>query len=156
MKLTWSKMSQYLNAGEPKTCAPHVRPEMIVVCDWTNYMYLWRSSLWCFFACGWLWPEYEPWPCEYCRVGDLTLMTTFLSLFEYASEVYTSPSGGRHRMVCMPELLEPPQIIWPPPQSYDSLNYYHSQDVVLPNYGHHNCTNLNILFNLIVNTELEY
>ena len=78
----------------------------------------------------------------------------FLSPFVYATELYFPPSGGLYRTVCLPEWCiikyglpiyydSSPKLLWPPqlllsPNYFDSHNYYDSQDMVSPNYWHHN------------------
>ena len=47
-----------------------------------------------------------------------------------------------------PKKLGQPPNIMTNSNSYDSHNYYDYEDMVSPNYGHHDCTILNPLYKL--------
>ena len=125
--------------------------KMILVCDWT-YTYIYRSSHWRVSHVWWLWPEYGPWPCGWCRITDLTLMPSiFLSICVYNCTInfikcWTQPNCVLAWMVL--NWIQTPKLIWPPINMTPKIWFRLVTEITVV----FSCTLFSLL---IVNTKLE-
>ena len=123
--------------------------KIIVVCYWTNFIQPFHRL---FPHVGWLWPEYGPWPCGYCRISISTPYDNRFPVNLCMPLIYRirkdMDSTELYAYLNEPSLnIDSPNIMTNP-NYYDTHNYYHFQDMVSPIYEHRDSTIFYHLYNL--------